>query len=72
MNTLSFNLAHATPIKTNTNKSELTAAKSGCFQLHRFYTVPVDREETFLTVSSLLAKLKHFSSYGLQLKIPHK
>lgn len=47
MNTLSLNLAHATPRKANKNKSRLAAAKSECFQSHGFYTVPLDREETF-------------------------
>lgn len=47
MNTLSLNLALKTAGKANKNKSRHAAANGECFQSHRFYTVPLDREETF-------------------------
>lgn len=38
MNTLSLNLAHTAPIKTNTNKSRLAAAESEAFSFALIFT----------------------------------
>ena len=66
-NTLSLNLAHTTPRKANITRDP---------QLQRVTQIlhgsTWQRRKTFWPRSSALAEPKHFSSWGLHSKIPHK
>lgn len=66
-NTSSLNLAHATPRKANITRDP---------QLQRVTQIlhgsTWQRIKTFWPRSSVLAEPKHFSSWGLHSKIPHK